>query len=157
MQTTVAHRLDPLPPSIDRSTRNPPGAKEYVASTNPPERGKTSLDLLFPSALSKGYIPRFLSFLTLETHEYRFSARTDEHSSNHPPRIFPSVRRQLLLEQDARANSPKFDPRSSFAIEIANEGWFRRESQSKEKGEREGSEPRSFESISPTSFSDGSR
>lgn len=89
----------------------------------------------------------FLSFLTLETHEYRFSARTSGHSSNHPPRIFPSVRRQLLLEQDARANSPKFDPRSSFAIEIANEGWFRRESQSKEKGEREGSEPRSNPSL----------
>lgn len=161
MQTTVAHRLDPLPPSIDRSTRS----RVHQARKNTwlrliRRREKTSLDLLFPSALSKGYIPvvpRFPSSLTLETHEYRFSARTDEHSSNHPPRIFPSVRRQLLLEQDARANSPKFDPRSSFAIEIANEGWFRRESQSKEKGEREGSEPRSFESISPTSYSDGSR
>ena len=76
-----------------------------MASTNPPERGKTSLGLLFPSALSKGYIPivpRFPSSLILETHEYRFSARTDEHSSNHPPRIFPSVRRQLLLEQDGQ-------------------------------------------------------
>lgn len=160
MQTTVAHRLDPLPPSIDRSTRS----RIHQARKNTWLRlirrreGK-----LASTYYSRPHYPEDIPVVPLlPFFPYPRNARVQVFRSNRraqfesPSPYIP--KRAAPTSPRARwANSPKFDPRSSFAIEIANEGWFRRESQSKEKGEREGSEPRSFESISPTSYSDGSR
>lgn len=127
--------------------------KEHVPSTNPPEgtrEGKLASTYYsrrhYPEDIP--VVPRFPTFETYET-EYRFSA----------VRITLPVYSQAYganFERKApslvRANSPKFDPRSSFAIEIASEGELRRESESKGKGKRGAApEPRvRFVSIHPS-------
>lgn len=95
-------------------------AKEHVPSTNPPEgtrEGKLASTYYsrrhYPEDIP--VVPRFPTFETYET-EYRFSAvritlpiYSQAYGANFE-RKAPSL---------VRANSPKFDPRSSFAIEIA--------------------------------------
>lgn len=123
------------------------------------ERGKTSSDfspstLLFPSTLSEDTGRTRLFSTPRRSSGYRFFTRTADQfeSLSIYSQAAPTSPREGALEQDARANSPKFDPRQVSRLKLrtressANGATWRLDQERKRKREGGGGASASFNS-----------